>query len=50
MIEQISMFETFDPLKELVKNCSPYWKGSYKRIKEACKGKSDRLADTKRDK
>lgn len=45
MIEQISMFETFDPLKELVKNCSPYWKGSYDRIKEACKGNSDRLAE-----
>lgn len=35
MNEQLTMFATFDPLKELVGNCSPYWKRSYDRIKEA---------------
>lgn len=34
-MQQLSMFDTFDPLKEVIKRARPYWKESENRIKDA---------------
>lgn len=44
MIEQLSMFGTFNPLAKVVKHSSPYWKESYNRIKDARHESPERLA------